>query len=89
MRWNDAAEDLVKSIGGWEPRPTRDAAMERLTAAAERKAEEEGLNRVGVESVIAAWVEGTPEALRPELGRRMEGLGLDPSEYEHLLGGKA
>jgi hypothetical protein len=40
---------------------------------------------VGVETVIAAWVRNTPEAIRPDLPRRIERLGLDPGEYQHLL----
>ncbi|HBY62850.1 MAG TPA: hypothetical protein DEH78_23755 [Solibacterales bacterium] len=87
MRWNDAAEDLVKNIAGCAPRAEREAVIERLTQAAERRAEEEGLNRVGVEVVIAAWVETTPAALRSDLARRMESLGLDSAAYAHLLGG--
>jgi hypothetical protein len=40
---------------------------------------------VGVETVIAAWVAGVPEAIRPDLPRQMERFGLDPAEYAHLL----
>jgi hypothetical protein len=48
-------------------------------------AEEDGKNRVGVETVIAAWVRSTPEALRADLPRQMERFGLDADEYKHLL----
>ncbi len=48
-------------------------------------AEEDGKNRVGVETVIAAWVRLTPETLRSDLPRQMERFGLDPDEYSHLL----
>jgi hypothetical protein len=48
-------------------------------------AEDEGKSRVGVETVIAAWVAMTPEAVRSDLPRQMERLGLDPAEYGHLL----
>ncbi len=85
MNWNDAAEDMVQSVLAQTPRPVREAAEARLREAAERLAEEDGKNRVGVETVIAAWVAGTPEAIRPDLPRQMERLGLDPSEYRHLL----
>jgi len=40
---------------------------------------------VGVETVIEAWVRGTPEALRPDLPRLMDKFGLDPDDYRHLL----
>jgi hypothetical protein len=48
-------------------------------------AEDDGKNRVGVETVIAAWVRSTPETLRADLPRQMERFGLDPDEYRHLL----
>ena len=56
-----------------------------MRGTAEAMAEEEGKNRVGVETVITAWVRHTPEALRPDLARQMERFGLDPEEYRHLL----
>jgi hypothetical protein len=86
MNWNDASEDLLNAILSRTPRPVRDAAERELRAASEQMAEDEGKNRVGVETVIAAWIRTTPEPLRPELPQQMEGLGLDPSEYAHLLG---
>lgn len=63
----------------------RGAAETQLRETAERMAEDAAKNRVGVETVIAAWVATTPEAIRADLPRQMERFGLDPSEYEHLL----
>ncbi|HVN02888.1 MAG TPA: hypothetical protein VMT86_00645 [Bryobacteraceae bacterium] len=85
MNWNDAAEDLLQAILSQTPRPVREAAETQLRDAAERMAEDDGKNRVGVETVIAAWVANTPEAIRPDLPRQMERFGLDPAEYAHLL----
>jgi hypothetical protein len=85
MNWNDAAEDLLNQVLAQTPRPVRDAAEAQLRGTAEVLAEDEGKNRVGVETVIAAWVRSTPEALRPDLPRQMERFGLDPEEYRHLL----
>ncbi|HTQ53298.1 MAG TPA: DUF2621 family protein [Bryobacteraceae bacterium] len=86
MNWNDAAEDLLQQILAQTPRPVRDQAEAQLRGAAESLAEEDGKGRVGVETVIAAWVANTPEAIRPDLPRQMERFGLDPAEYQHLLG---
>ncbi len=85
MNWNDAAQDLLDSILSMTPRPVRDAAGSEIRGVAERIAEGEGKQRVGVEIVIAAWVSTTPEAIRPDLPRQMERLGLDPEEYRHLI----
>ena len=85
MNWNDAAEDLLNSILAQTPRPEREAAGDRLKSQAEAIAEDDGKNRVGVETVIRAWVAATPESLRPDLPRMMERFGLDPEEYRHLL----
>jgi hypothetical protein len=85
MNWNDAAEDLLQMILAQTPRPVRDAAEAQLREGAERLAEDDGKSRVGVETVIAAWVGNTPEAVRPDLPRQMERFGLDPAEYAHLL----
>ena len=67
------------------PRPERESTESRLHGLAEALAEEDGKNRVGVETVIAAWVRSTPETLRGDLPRQMERFGLDPEEYRHLL----
>ena len=67
------------------PRPVRDATETQLRGTAEAMAEDDGKNRVGVETVIAAWVRDTPETLRADLPRQMERFGLDPDEYQHLL----
>lgn len=85
MNWNDAAEDLLGQVLAQTPRPVREAAEAELRATAERLAEDEGKQRVGVETVIAAWIAQTPETIRPDLPRQMERFGLDPSEYQHLL----
>ena len=85
MNWNDAAEDLLNQILQRTPRPMRDATESRIRETAEAHAADNGLNRVGVQTVIAAYVQSTPEALRPELPRQLEALGLDVSDYEHLL----
>jgi hypothetical protein len=85
MNWNDAAEDFLNQVLSQTPRPVREATESELRASAEALAEEDGKARVGVETVIAAWVRGTPEAIRPDLPRQMERFGLDPEEYRHLL----
>jgi Proto-chlorophyllide reductase 57 kD subunit len=85
VNWNDAAEDFLNQVLAQTPRPVRDATESQLRGAAEAKAEADGKNRVGVETVIAAWVESTPETLRPDLPRQMERFGLDPDEYRSLL----
>jgi hypothetical protein len=85
MNWNDAAEDLLNQVLAQTPRPVRDATAAQLRGAAEAIAEDDGKNRVGVETVIVAWVKSTPETLRADLPRQMERFGLDPDEYRHLL----
>ena len=85
MNWNDAAEDLLHQILTQTPYPVRDQTESQIRGIAEALAEEEGKNRVGVETVIMAWVRNTPEALRSDLPRQMERFGLDPGEYRHLM----
>ncbi len=85
MNWNDAAEDFVNAVLAETPRPVREATESQLRGLAEAMAEEDGKNRVGVETVIAAWVRSTPETLRADLPRMMEKFGLDPAEYGYLL----
>ncbi|GEM_PF-1227167 len=85
MNWNDAAEDFLNQVLAQTPRPVREQTEAQLRGAAEALAEEEGKLRVGVETVIAAWVRQTPETLRADLPRQMERFGLDPDEYRHLL----
>jgi hypothetical protein len=63
----------------------REATETQLRVTAEALAEEDGKNRVGVETVIAAWVRSTPETVRGDLPRQMERFGLDPEEYRSLL----
>jgi hypothetical protein len=85
VNWNDAAEDFLTQVLSQTPRPIRESAEADLRAAAEAMAEDKGKQRVGVETVIAAWVRNTPEALRPDLPRQMERFGLDPADYRELL----
>ena len=81
MDWNEAAQDLLWQILQQTPRPVRDQAEREIRAIAESLAEEDGLSRVGVNTVGKAWVLHTPEALRGEMTRRMESLGLDPDDF--------
>jgi hypothetical protein len=83
--WNDAAEDFLNQVLSQTPRPVRDATEAELRGVAEAMAEEDGKQRVGVETVIAAWVRLTPETLRADLPRQMERFGLDPADYRNLL----
>ncbi len=85
MNWNDAAEDMLNQVLAQTPRPVREATERQLRESAEALAEAEGKRRVGVETVIEAWVKNTPESIRPDLPRQMERFGLDPDEYRHLL----
>ncbi len=85
MNWNDAAEDLLAQILARTPRPERERTEESLRQTAELIADEEDRTRVGVETIIAAWVRNTPETIRPDLPRQMEALGLDPDDYSSLL----
>jgi hypothetical protein len=85
MNWNDAAEDFLNQVLAQTPRPVREQTEQQLRSGAEALAEDEGKQRVGVETVIAAWVRQTPETLRADLPRQMERFGLDPAEYRHLL----
>jgi hypothetical protein len=82
--WNEAAEEFLNQILSQTPRPAREATERELRATAEALAEEDGKQRVNVETVIAAWVRITPEALRADLPRQMERFGLDPEEYRTL-----
>jgi hypothetical protein len=85
VNWNDAAEDFLNQVLSQTPRPLRESVEADLRATAEALAEGDGKARVGVETVITAWVRNTPEALRPDLPRQMERFGLDPAEYRELL----
>jgi hypothetical protein len=86
MDWNEAAEDLLHQILMTTPLPVREQIDRQVREVAESLAAEEGKQRIGVQAVVEAWIRSTPEALRSELPRQMERLGLDPYEYEHLLG---
>ena len=85
MNWNDAAEDFLRQVLQQTPYPVRENTEQQLRGLSEALAEEDSKNRVGVETVITAWVRITPEALRSDLPRQMERFGLDPDEYKHLL----
>lgn len=85
MNWNDAAEDFLNQVLAQTPRPVRESTESQLRSMSEALAEEDGKQRVGVETVITAWVRSTPEAVRADLPRQMERFGLDPDEYRHLL----
>jgi hypothetical protein len=85
MNWNDAAEDFLNQVLQQTPRPVRDDTETQLRSLSESLSAADDKNRVGVETVIAAWVQLTPETLRSDLPRQMERFGLDPEEYQHLL----
>ena len=63
MNWNDAAEDFLNLVLAQTPRPVREDTELQIRGTAEAMAEDDGKNRVGVETVIAAWVRLTPESL--------------------------
>jgi len=86
MDWNDAAEDLLHQVLMTTPLPVRQQIERQIREVAEAIAENEGKSRVNTNVVVEAWIQSTPEALRSELPRQMERLGLDPEEYEALLG---
>lgn len=81
MDWNEAAEDLLHQILMTTPLPVREQIDSQIRDVAESIAESEGRQRVGTNTVAQAWVQSTPEALRSELPRQMERLGLDPDEF--------
>ena len=56
MNWNEAAEDLLQQILQRTPRPARDSTEAQIREAAEAHAAENGLARVGVQTVIAAYI---------------------------------
>lgn len=81
MDWNEAAEDLLHQVLMTTPLPVREQIDRQIRQIAESLAEGEGRSRVGTSIVAQAWIEATPEALRSELPRQMERLGLDPGEF--------
>jgi hypothetical protein len=85
MDWNEAAEDLLHQILMTTPLPVRQQIESQVREQAETIAESEGKLRVNTHLVVEAWIKSTPEALRGELPRQMERLGLDPDEYSALL----
>jgi hypothetical protein len=82
--WNEAAEEFLNQILSQTPRPVREDTERELRATAEALAEEDGKQRVNVQTLIVAWVRATPEALRADLPRQMERFGLDPDEYRRF-----
>lgn len=85
MDWNEASEDLLHQILMTTPLPVRQQIERQVRGIAESLAEGAGKSRVGTSTVVQAWIQSTPEALRPELPRQMERLGLDPGEFEDQL----
>jgi hypothetical protein len=85
MDWNDAAEDLLHQILMTTPLPVRQQIESQVRQLAESIADNEGRARINTNTVVEAWIGSTPEALRGELPRQMERLGLDPDEYASLL----
>jgi hypothetical protein len=85
MNWNDAAEDLLLQVLGRTPRPTRDQAERDIRQTAEQIAGEQGSSRVGVNTVVEAWVRSTPEPLRDLIPQTMSDIGLDPHDYDYLF----
>lgn len=81
MDWNEAAEELLDQILKTTPLPVREQISSQVRQTAEALAESEGKVRVGTNTVVHAWIASTPEALRSELPRQMERLGIDPSEF--------
>ncbi len=85
MDWNEAAEDLLHQILMTTPLPVREQITSQIRQIAESIADSEGKQRIGVNTVVEAWIQATPAALRGELGRQMEKLGLDPDEFSGSL----
>lgn len=85
MDWNEAAEDLLHQILMTTPLPVRQQIEGQVREIAESIADGEGKARINTTTVVEAWIKATPEALRGELPRQMERLGLDPDEYSALL----
>ncbi len=77
MDWNEAAEDLLEQILLSTPLPVRRQIEGQIRQIAESMVD----GRVGTNTVVQAWIEATPEALREELPRQMEKMGLDPEEF--------
>jgi hypothetical protein len=81
MDWNEAAEDLLDQILMTTPLPVREQIERQVRQVAESAAEADGQTRVGTNTVVRAWIASTPEALRSELPRQMDRLGLIPEEF--------
>jgi Proto-chlorophyllide reductase 57 kD subunit/Protein of unknown function (DUF2621) len=85
MDWNEAAEQLLEQILMTTPLPVRQVIEAQVRQNAEAAAEKEGRSRISTNQLVEGWIESTPAALRGELPRQMERLGLDPEEFSHLL----
>ena len=85
MDWNEAAEQLLDQILMTTPLPVRQQIEAQVRQKAEGEAESQGRSRVSTNQLVEAWILSTPDALRSELPRQMERLGLDPGEFSHLL----
>jgi hypothetical protein len=85
MDWNEAAEQLLDQILMSTPLPVRRQIETHIRTETEAAAEAAGRSRVSTNELVAGWVGATPEALRGELPRQMERLGLDPEEFEYLF----
>jgi hypothetical protein len=85
MDWNDAAEQLLDQILMTTPLPIREQIESHVRELAEMAADIEGRSRVNTNQVVVGWIQATPEALRGELPKQMERLGLDPEEFTGFL----
>ena len=86
MNWNDAAEDFLNQV--LAQTPLSGARGDRSAVArAWRKAwpRTRARQRVGVETVIMAWVQTDAGSATARPAALMEKFGLDPDEYRHLL----
>jgi hypothetical protein len=85
MDWNEAAEQLLDQILMTTPLPVRQQIEAQVRQNAETAAERDGRSRISTNQLVEGWISSTPAALRGELPRQMERLGLDPEEFSHLL----
>src|ERR1035438_3115188 len=81
INWNDAAEDLLLQVLGQTPYPVREATEAQLRGVAKAIADDEGKQRVGVETVILAWVRCTPRSVRAASRSAAPGSGRTESAW--------
>jgi len=79
MNWNDAAEDFLNQVLQQTPRPSATTPRRSCAGLSEAMAEEDGKNRVGVETVHRGMGAHHPESLRPDLPRQMERFASTPT----------